>query len=57
MCAGIPKAIKKLTVKFNYNDLQNVKMLFDKHHNQIACVLLEPEKDVEPKANFLKDLK
>jgi glutamate-1-semialdehyde 2,1-aminomutase len=56
MSAGIPEAIKNLTVKFRYNDIISVQALFDQYPNQIACVILEPEKDVPPADNFLKNL-
>ena len=56
MSAGIPKAIKDLTVKFRYNDTESVQALFDQYPNQIACVILEPEKDVPPANNFLHRL-
>jgi glutamate-1-semialdehyde 2,1-aminomutase len=57
MSAGIPKVIQNLTVKFRYNDLQSVETLFDQYPNQIACVILEPEKDIPPADNFLHRLK
>jgi glutamate-1-semialdehyde 2,1-aminomutase len=57
MDAGIPKAIKDLTVKFCYNNLQNVQQLFDQYPNQIACVILEAEKYTPPEDNFLHKLK
>jgi glutamate-1-semialdehyde 2,1-aminomutase len=57
MSAGIPQAIKDLTVKFRYNDLESVQALFDQYPHQIACVMLEPEKDVPPVDNFLHGLK
>jgi glutamate-1-semialdehyde 2,1-aminomutase len=56
MHAGIPKAIQDLTVKFTYNDIDSVKELFQKYPGKIACVILEPEKEVEPKNNFLHEL-
>ena len=57
MNAGIPQAVRDLTVKFRYNDIQSVQALFDLHPNKIACVILEPEKDTPPTANFLQALK
>jgi glutamate-1-semialdehyde 2,1-aminomutase len=57
MAAGIPQAVRNLTVKFKYNDIESVKFLFKKYPNQIACVILEPEKDTAPKNNFLHKLK
>lgn len=56
MSSGIPKAIKDLTVKFNFNDIESVKGLFNQHHGKIACVILEPEKDKEPSNKFLHEV-
>ncbi len=55
--AGIPQVIKDMTVKFNYNDLENAQSLFDKYPNQIACIILEAEKLEPPKDNYLNKLK
>jgi glutamate-1-semialdehyde 2,1-aminomutase len=57
MSSGIPKVIQNLTVKFQYNDLEGVKTLFQQYPDRIACVILEPEKEQEPKENFLHELK
>src|SRR5271165_1432647 len=37
--AGIPCAISEMTVKFRYNDVESLRELFDKHPDQIACVI------------------
>ena len=55
MDAGIPKAIKDLTVKFRYNDIESVKALFAKYPGQIACLILEPEKTDPPANGFLHE--
>lgn len=57
MSAGIPQAIKELTVKFNYNDIESVESLFAKYPEKIACVILEPEKYSTPQNNYLQKLK
>ena len=57
MSAGIPQAIKDLTVKFHYNDLESVKALFDQYPNQIACFIMEVERLEPPKDNFLLNVK
>ena len=57
MPAGIPEAVRNLTVGFHYNDLASVETLFQKYPNRIACVILEPEKDVPPETGFLESLK
>ena len=49
MSAGIPEAVRQLTVQFGYNDLPDLARLFDAHPGQIAAVILEAE-TVEPPA-------
>jgi len=55
--AGIPQAIQHLSVKFNYNNLQSAEDLFQKYAGQIACLILEAEKETPPAPGFLQDLK
>jgi glutamate-1-semialdehyde 2,1-aminomutase len=55
--AGIPEAITRMTLKFNYNDLDSVRQLFDQYPDQIACLILEPETIVSPTQGFLAGLK
>lgn len=53
MNAGIPKSIQDLTVKFDYNDLDSVRQLFELNPNQIACLIMEAETTVPPQEGFL----
>jgi glutamate-1-semialdehyde aminotransferase len=39
---GIPNEIRKLTIPFDYNDIQGLKKLFKKYKNNIAAVIMEP---------------
>jgi glutamate-1-semialdehyde 2,1-aminomutase len=55
--AGIPNAIKELTVKFGYNDPQSLIDLFNQYPGKIAAVILEPEKETAPQDNFLHKVK
>lgn len=57
MNSGIPQAIQDLSLKFNYNDLESVKELFDRHPNRIACLIMEAERMELPKDNFLHEVK
>lgn len=57
MGAGIPKVVRDLTLKFHYNDIASLQALFHQYPGKIACVMLEPEKEVEPKPNFLQDVR
>jgi glutamate-1-semialdehyde 2,1-aminomutase len=57
MPGGSPRWIRETTIKFRYNDLPSVEALFDAHPGQIACVILEAARTVEPAAGFLEALK
>jgi glutamate-1-semialdehyde 2,1-aminomutase len=57
MPAGIPQAIKDLTVKFNYNDPGSIQQLFDQYPNQVACLIMECETTHSPENNFLQEAK
>lgn len=51
--AGIPQAVKDLTVTFRYNNLESVEAIFANNPGEIACMILEPVKGEDPKDNFL----
>jgi glutamate-1-semialdehyde 2,1-aminomutase len=57
MNAGIPRAVIEMTLKFRYNDLDNLRGLFDQNPNQIACVLMEAEAAAPPGSGYLKAVK
>ena len=58
---GIPKAIAASTLCLRYNDPQQVKQCFDRHGDDIACVIVEPVAGnmncVPPVAGFLEELR
>lgn len=53
MGAGVPQAVKDLTLTFHYNDLVSVEAVFAQNPGQIAAVILEPARADEPKDDFL----
>lgn len=57
MNAGIPEAIRRLVVKFRYNDLASLQALFDQYPGQIACVLMEAARTEEPQPSYLETVK
>lgn len=57
MNEGVSSAAKKNTLSFNYNNIESVTKLFSDYPDQIACIILEPQKYDEPKENFLHQLK
>ena len=54
MAAGVPDAIRQLTIKFRYNDAESLETLLVAHPNQVACVFLEAETAVAPRPGFLE---
>ncbi|MDC4226424.1 MAG: aminotransferase class III-fold pyridoxal phosphate-dependent enzyme [Candidatus Manganitrophus sp.] len=54
---GIPEEVKKKTVTFQYNRIESLQAVFDRHPNQIACVILEPVSLEAPQKNFLAKVK
>lgn len=54
--AGIPQAIKDLSVGFRYNDIESVRQMFAAHHGRIAALILEPAKYEDPQDNFLHEV-
>lgn len=54
--AGIPEEIQKLTLQFNYNDIDSVKRVFEAYKGEVACLIMEPVEFEEPKNNFLQEV-
>ena len=52
---GVPEAVRKLTINFTYNDLQDLE---DKlKANEVAAVILEPMQSSGPKDGYLQGVK
>jgi len=54
MSGGIPNEISSLTLSFAYNDLDSLRKIFEKHPNNIACIILQPAISDPPKDDFLQ---
>lgn len=54
---GIPKFNKKLIHKFNFNDIDSLKKIVEKHKDDLASIFIEPITLEYPKKNFLKQVK
>ena len=55
--AGVPRAVRGLTKKFQFNDIESLIYNIKKFNNKIAAVVLEPDGLVAPDISFLKELK
>ncbi len=54
---GVPKAVKELTLQFEYNNIASLEQLFAKQGGDIACVLFEPISFIPPEKRFLEKIK
>jgi len=54
MAAGIPQAIRDLTLRFPYNDVPALEALFAAHRGSIACLVMEAATSVEPQPGYLE---
>ena len=52
--SGVPEAIKSLTHKFIYNDLESLRKIFKGHSDQMAAVIMEPMNFETPQPGFLE---
>lgn len=54
---GIPKFNEKLISKFEYNNVESLKIKFDEWKDEIAAIYMEPMIVEHPKNNFLQNVK
>ena len=52
---GVPKGVKDLTHKFEYNNIQSLEKIFSSF--DLACVIMEPMNVEYPQDNFLEKVK
>jgi glutamate-1-semialdehyde 2,1-aminomutase len=52
---GVPNAVKELTHKFKYNNIDSLQKLFQEQ--ELACVIMEPMNTEYPENNFLEKVK
>lgn len=54
---GVPKAVRELTIPFEYNNLESLQQIFAEHPGQVAAVIMEPVGVVEPEGEFLRHVR
>ncbi len=54
---GIPPELTAMTATFRFNDLASVERVFDAHQGDIACLMLEPARYIEPDPDYLPGLR
>ncbi|RLF40234.1 MAG: aspartate aminotransferase family protein [Thermoplasmata archaeon] len=54
---GVPRALKDLLFKFEYNHIETLERIFEENKGEIAAVIMEPVGVIEPKNGFLEKVK
>lgn len=57
MPAGVPEAVRRLTVTFRYNDLASLDQVLAAHPGAVAAIVLEPATAIEPAPGFLEGVR
>lgn len=57
MNAGVPQAVRELTVGFRYGDIDDADALFARYSGRIAAVILEPSRGPDPVPGYLAALR
>ena len=57
MRAGIPDAVRQLSVGFRYNDLDSLRTVFNRYPGEIACVIMEGVEGTGPDEGYLEGVR
>ena len=55
--AGVPRAVRDLTLTFRYNDLDSLAAVLEANQDQVACVIMWACEIETPQPGFLEDVK
>ena len=54
---GIPKQIKNLSIKFKFNDINNLSNLIKKNKDQVSCIVMDLCAKYYPDKNYLEQVR
>jgi len=54
---GVPRGLRGTALPFRYNDGESLRALVDRHRAEIAAIVMEPTRDVEPLSEFLPEVR
>ncbi|MEM6326580.1 MAG: glutamate-1-semialdehyde 2,1-aminomutase [Bacteroidota bacterium] len=57
MNAGIPQAVRDLSIPFAYGDAEALRAVFSAHPGQIACVILEAVRGPEDPSAYMREVR
>ena len=53
---GVPDFFKNTTFAFNFNNINELKEIIKKNKNKISALIMEVQRNIEPKINFFKSV-
>ena len=54
---GVPKGLRGTALPFRYNQIEELKAIFDQYPGEVAAVVMEPLRNEMPKSGFLEAVK
>ena len=54
---GVPKGLKESSFPFFYNNIQSLHSIVEEHRDSIGVIYMEPQRNTEPKDEFLHEVK
>lgn len=57
LSAGIPTAVRELTVRFPFDDVPALTDVLDQHAGRVACIVLEAATAQEPSPGYLREVR
>ena len=56
-CAGVPRALAGTAVPFAYNDLDDLQRKLEANRGEVACVIMEAARSLQPAPGFLEGVR
>ena len=54
---GVPKVLRDTALHFHYNQLSELEEIFNKHGSELAAVVMEPTRSIDPDSGFLEGIR
>ncbi len=55
--AGVPRGLSQTILPFNYNKPEELQAIIDQHGSELATIVMEPVRNVEPQPGFLEKVR
>ena len=56
-CAGVPRALAGTSIPFAYNDLDDLRNKLESNRGEVACVIMEAARSLQPVPGFLEGVR